>query len=361
MLKTNFIHKSTIKMFQRIKNFKRFIFCNEMPLFSNLSILDIVKIYSTNNFLPEDFMIIEEKCIIKNMLFYPEKNLSILRCLFLFFNKKKKDIKKIFECYFFFLSKYNSTFIIWKQSLNIISTFFNNYLKIILIFFNLFLFKSNLIFFTKFKFFIMLNNLNFFFIIFYFYKIKLSSSHIISYNLKNLTFKNQKTIFSIFSNSKKKNYYRLFALSKVFLLINFIFDKISLNLKINRNFNKQYIIKRTIFSDDYNLKFISKIFKINYKKIQKKIFNNNKDHVLFKNFELLFYYFQLYIFKIHEETIICFTKDIKLRINKINEINLNIKCHILINNKKKYNEKSTKTNNNAIIKNLIYINCMFDY
>nr|UXY87616.1 hypothetical protein CcurKRNrm1_p086 [Cryptomonas curvata] len=351
------------------KNLKRHInlihneLCEELSLFSNISLLDIIRTNNKNIILPEDLIILEEKNINKNMLFYPEKIIWILKFLTDFEGKKNQKniyIKKIFEIHFSYVSKYYYSVLIWKNSKLIISLFLKKCLKNISSFFFLFLIKFTKIFFTAFKFFSIVRSFNFFLFIFYFYKINLISSQIGFYHLKNSKFKIQKTIdLFIYFSLQKRNYYKLITYSRLFLIIYYTFNKFNLKGDYKNLFNRTHFSEKKLEFNVFNFKTHLENFNKNYSNFQKILVYKLKK-LTYTNIEFVIEYFQFCLLKIYQQSINSYLVKVKNTIHKFDYMNYLPVSYIQKNKQKnfKYHKNYYKK---IVEQNLIYINIYLKY
>nr|UXY87128.1 hypothetical protein 1634Bnrm1_p088 [Cryptomonas sp.] len=102
--------------------------------YSNISALDNARIHNENSIIPEDFMVLEEKSIDENFIFYPEKILYVFDFLTLknYLERKLRKVGKIFGKNFHFAWKYIVNIYSWQDNkflyYNSISTVMDNFL-----------------------------------------------------------------------------------------------------------------------------------------------------------------------------------------------------------------------------------------
>jgi hypothetical protein len=328
----------------------------ELPSLSNVSFLDLIKTNNGNILSIEDFIAHEEKISFKCMLFYPEKIIWKLISLIFFESKKKSkkiNIKKIIEYNFSFISKYYISCFIWENSKTFLSIFFDRYLKYILCFFCLFLFKFTKNFLANFKCFLILRSLNFFLIIFYFFKDNFNSSQISFYDIKNYKIKIQNTIVLFINfNLQKRNYYKVIIYSKLFLFIYYNFYNFNQKIKTKIFFNQAYILENIVLDRLFNFE-ISLYKNKNYLKIQRILIYEFKKFI-YKHFEIIANYLELYLLKLRQKIIKTYLNIIENKITKYQYLNSKMVAYILTKNKNTSIKIYKYYNQEAIEKNLIY-------
>nr|UXY88114.1 hypothetical protein Cry52Nrm1_p090 [Cryptomonas curvata] len=327
---------------------------SELDLYSNFFSLDIIRIYSNINILPEDFFTIEEKILDKNMLFYPEKTFSIIRCLVFSFNNKGSYFKKNLKEQFFFLSKYYCYIYLWKQINNIFYIYLNESEKYFLYFLHLVPLKNPNGFFLNFKTSETIKNLDFSIELFYFFKKNSFLNQIISYQLNKHNFQIEDLLYLfIFFNSETKNYYGLFKYSSLFLLIYHIIFKFKSRIRITINAKIKYMLKHNSLIGGYNEKnnFLS------YKNILKSHPEKSTQNIINLKFkkkrEFISDNFRIYLFKCRENTIQSYSEFLNYKSKIIENTKSNVH-HIL--KKKTIINLSNYYKNKFLERNTIYLN-----
>ena len=339
------------------KNLKCNKLSSELDLYSNFFILDIVRIYNNINMLPEDFMTMEEKIFDKNMLFYPEKTFSVMRCLVLSFNNKGSYFKKNLKEQFFFLSKYYCYLSLWKQINNIFYIYLNESAKHFLYFLHLVLLKSPNGFFSNLKTLETINNFNI--ELFYLFKNNSSLNQIVSYQLNKHNFKIEDLIYLfVFFNSERKNYYNVFKYSNLFLFIYHILFKFKSKIRITINIKIKYIMKKTFLLEEYNEKNNFLSYSNLLKSYREKFIQKSKNIKLKKKWKLILDNFRICLFKSRENKIQFYTEFINYKSKIIEKIKSNM-YHSL--KKKMFINLSNYYENKFLERNSIYLNTIFNF
>jgi hypothetical protein len=330
----------------------------ELDLYSNLFSLDIVRMYSNVNILPEDFIIIEEKILNKNTLFYPEKILSIMRCLMLSVSNQGSFYKKNLKEQFFLLSKYYSYIFLWKQINNIFYIYLNEFAKHFLHFLHLLLLKSPNFFFLISKIPETISNLDFSLDLFYVLKKNSYLNEIVSYQLNKYNFKIEELIYLFFFfASEKKNYCNFFKYSNLFLFNDHIFLKFKPIIRVTIQTKIKYTLENNYLFGEYNQKDKFQSNKNILKLYRGRFFQKFANLKLKKKPEVILNNFRIFFFKYREYTIQFYTEIFNCKLKIIEKSKLKMQ-HIF--NKKKIINLSNFNKNKFIQENTIYINSIFN-
>jgi hypothetical protein len=331
---------------------------SEVDLYSNFFSLDIIRIYSNINILPEDFFTIEEKILDKNMLFYPEKTFSIIMCLVFSFTNKGSYFKKNLKEQFLFLSRYYCYIYLWKQINNIFYIYLNESEKHFLYFLHLVILKNLNGFFSNFKTSETINNLDLSIELFNLFKKNSFLNQIISYQLNKHNFKIEDLIYLFnFFNSDIKNYYNLFKYSNLFLFIYHIIFKFKSEIRITINAKIKYMLKQNSLIGKYNEKN-NLSYKIILKSHSEKVTQKFINLKLKKKREFILDNVRIYLFKSRENNIQSYTEILNYNLKIIENTKLNMH-HIL--KKTTIINLSNYYKNKFLERNTIYLNNIFNF